>query len=68
LPTCSEKLPAERAEKPLLATADVEYHEEVVASVLTFTTWVPLAAAPVADAVAMLESEVPTPMDDKDPV
>jgi hypothetical protein len=39
----------------LLVTGTVEYHEAVVARLLTLTTWVPVAAPVVADAVAMLE-------------
>jgi hypothetical protein len=67
LPTCSEKLPAESAAL-LLATDVVEYHEAVAASLLTFTTWVPGEAVPVAEAVTRFESEELTSTDDSTPV
>lgn len=37
VPNCKEKLPAD-SPVLLLATAEAEYHEAVVASLLTFTT------------------------------
>ena len=67
LPTCSEKLPAE-SPVLLVATGKVEYHEEVVARLLTSISFVPVVAPAAAEAVTTFVFEESAEIDANDPV